>query len=103
METDNEEQDDVNRVHELEEATETVDEVQTPVASANADEALCDKLLNFPSPKVSLSGTGIKYTCMEHIILLKKMDPRRLKDKPTSKNDCYTHECKRCGNLMKLV
>ena len=52
MEFDDEEQDHVNIVHELEEASETVDEVQTPAVSTNADEVLCDKLINLPSPKV---------------------------------------------------
>ena len=65
METDNEEQDDLNEVFELEEATKIVDEAQTPVASINLNEALCDKLLNFPSPKVSVSRTGVKSMCMK--------------------------------------
>ena len=42
----------------MEEASETVDEVQTSFAPANADETLCDKLTNFSSPKVTLSRTG---------------------------------------------
>ena len=87
MEIDNEEQDDGDRVYELEEALETVDEVQNPVGSANTDEALSDKLLNFPSPKVSLSRTGVKSIRIEQMMLLKKMDPRRLKDEHASKND----------------
>ena len=49
----------------MEEASETVDEVQTPVALANADEALCNNLLNFPYPKVALSTVGVKSACME--------------------------------------
>ena len=44
----------------MEEVSESVDEAQTPVAPANVDEALCDKLLNLTSPKVALSRTGIK-------------------------------------------
>ena len=36
-------------------------------------------------------------------MLLKKMDPYRLKGKPTSKNDYCTHECEHCGKLMKLA
>ena len=46
----NEDKDDINRVHELEDASETVDEAQTPVTSTNVDEALCDNLLNLPTP-----------------------------------------------------
>ena len=64
METNNEEQDYLNAVFELEEAIETVDRAQTPVASTNLDEVSCDKLLNLPSPKVSASRTGIKFACM---------------------------------------
>ena len=59
MEIDNEEKDDANRVHELKEALETVDEENTHVTSVNAVEALCDKLLNFTSAKVSVSKIGI--------------------------------------------
>ena len=46
METDNEEEDNMNVVIELEEATEMVDEARTPVASINLDEVLCDKNKN---------------------------------------------------------
>ena len=72
MEINDEERDDGDRVYELEEASETVDEVKTHVVPANSDEALCNKLLNFPSPKVALSRTGIKSTCMEQMMFLKK-------------------------------
>ena len=65
IEIDNEEQDDGDRVYELKKASEAADEVQTHVSSANADEALCDKLLNLTSPEVSISRTGIKSTRME--------------------------------------
>ena len=30
------------------------------------------------------------------------MDHRRLKNKPENNNDCYTNECKHCGNLMEF-
>ena len=92
MDTDNEEQDDLNVVFGLEEATEIFDEAQTHVASINLNEAPCDKLINLPSPKFSASMTGVKSTCMEQMTLLKKMDPKRLKEKPTNNNDCCTHE-----------
>ena len=46
-EIDNEEQDDGDRVFELEEGLETFDEVQNHVAPANIDEVSCDKLINF--------------------------------------------------------
>ena len=32
----------------------------------------------------------------------KKIDPRRFKDEPESKNECYRHECKHLGNLIKF-
>ena len=101
-ETDNEEQDDLNAVFELEEATETVDEVQNPVASTNLDEASHDKLLNLPSPKVSTSRAGVKSACMEQMMLLMKIDPKRLKDEPVNKSDFCTHECKHYKKLMKF-
>ena len=59
-------------MHELKEASETVDEVLPLVASTNVDESLCDKLLNFSPPKVSVSRTGIKSACMEKMTPLKK-------------------------------
>ena len=44
------------------------------------DESLCNKLLNFPSPKVALARTCIKAMHMEQILLLGEMDARRLKE-----------------------
>ena len=102
MEVDNEEQDNGDRVFELEEASLTVDEMQTPVAPANTDEVLCNKLLNLPYSKVALSRTDIKPTHMEQMLLLVKMDPRRLKENPENKNYCCTHECERCEMFMKF-
>ena len=68
----NEEQDDEDRFCELEEASETADEVQTHVVPANIEKVLCNKFLNLPSPKVSLSRIGVESTCMEQTMLLKK-------------------------------
>ena len=62
MEIYNEDKDDGDRVYELEDASTTIDEVQTLVAPANSDESSCDKLLNLPSPKVDLARTGVKST-----------------------------------------
>ena len=81
MKIDSEEQDDRDVVLELEEESTTVDEAQTTVVPANIDEALCDKLLNFPSPKAYLARKGINPTFMEHVLLLEKMNARRLKGK----------------------
>ena len=74
-------------VMELKETTEIADEAQTPVTSINLNEASCDELIKFPSTKVSASRTGIKSTHMDQMILLKKMDRNRLKEKPT--DDTY--------------
>ena len=57
---------------ELEEVSETVYEVQTPVSSSNVDEALYDKLLNLHSPKVSVSTIGVKSMHIEQMVLFKK-------------------------------
>ena len=92
MENHNEEQDDMNIVFELQEATEIVDEVQTPVASIDLNEELCDKLIKFTLPKVSASIIGVKYECMEQMILLKTMDPKKVKETPADNRDCCTHE-----------
>ena len=40
------------------------------------------KLFDFLNPKVSIARTGAKSACMEEMLLLKKMDARRLKKKP---------------------
>ena len=68
----------------------------------NVDEALCNKLLNFPSPKASLERICIKSTYMEQMLFLGNMDPCRLKGKPENKNDCHARECKHFGMLMKF-
>ena len=39
---------------------------------------------------------------MEQMELLGNMDPRRLKDNPTHNQECYTHECERCGKLITM-
>ena len=53
----------------------------------NLDEASCDKLVKFPSPKVSMSRTGIAPMHMDQMILLKKMYRKRLKENPADDND----------------
>ena len=45
---------------ELEDASPTIEEVQTTVATASADEELCQKLINLHSPGVALASTGFK-------------------------------------------
>ena len=91
METDDEEDNNMNLVMELEEATEIEDEVQIPVEAINLDEALCSRLVKLISPKVSVSRTCVEPTRTEKMKLLKKMDSKRLKEKRTNKNDHCTH------------
>ena len=102
METDAEEEDNMNLVMELEEATEIVDEVQIPVASINLDEASCDKLIKLHSLEVSASRAGVKHVHMDQMILLKKMDRKRLKENPADDNDCCTQQCKHCNTLLSF-
>ena len=64
MEMDSEDKADGYNAFELEDAHTTIEEIQTPVATDSIDEVLCQKLLNFPSPKVTLARTGIKSTHM---------------------------------------
>ena len=87
---------------ELEEATAMLDEVQIPVEAINLDEALYDKLVKFTSPKVSVSRVVVKSLCMDQMILLKKMDRKRLKEKPADDNDCCTHQCKHWSTLLSF-
>ena len=102
MEIDSEDETDGNKEFKLEHVSTTIEEVQNLVVTANANEVLCQKLLHFPSLKVSLASFGIKSTRMEQMLLLGKMDARRLKEKLENKNDCYAHECKHYGMLMKF-
>ena len=39
---------------------------------------------------------------MENVLLLGKIDTRRLMKKLEHKNDCHAHECKHCGMLMNF-
>ena len=57
----------------------TIEEVRTPVATL--DSALCQKLLDLTAPNVSLARTGAKSTFMEQMLLLVKIDVRRLMKK----------------------
>ena len=77
--------------------------MQTPVAAISLDEALCDKLIKLPSPKVSASRAGVKSIRMDQMILFKKMDRKRLKENPGNYNDCCTHQCKLCDTLLSFL
>ena len=54
-----------------------LEDAQTHVATTNANEASCQKLINLPSPRVALGRTDVKLTSMEHMLLLIKMDALR--------------------------
>ena len=65
MEADNEEDNSMSLAMKLEEANEMVDEAQAHVVAINLDEALRDKLVKLPSPKVSALRAGFKSTHMD--------------------------------------
>ena len=89
------------KVFKLKDASTTIEEVPTPVATSSLDEASCQKLLGFSAPKVSLARTGIKSMHMEQMLLLGKMDARRLMENPEPKCNYCAHECDHCGILIK--
>ena len=99
---DNENPDNEEIIMDTEEASSTVEEASIPDEPSHLNEELCNKFLDFPPPEVSLARAGVKSFCIEQMILLRKMDPRSLKEKTKHKDNCYTHECKKCGRLIKL-
>ena len=78
MEIDSEDKADEDNAFELEEASTTIEEAQTHVAISSTDEALCQKLLNLSYPRVAAARTGVKSMFMKQMLLLGKMDTRRL-------------------------
>ena len=91
MESGNEEDSTTNLVIELEEADEMVQEEQNPVEDINIDDFLCEILAKLPPPKCSVSRNGVASLCMDQIILLKKMDIKRLKENPANDHDFRSH------------
>ena len=79
MESGNEEDSTSNLVMELEEVHEIVEEEQIPVEAINTDEFSCERLAKLPSPRQSVSRNGVASLRVDQIILLKKMDRKRLK------------------------
>ena len=69
MESDNEDDINMNLVMELEEATEMADEVQNHIEATNTNETLRDRLLKLPSPKVSVRRLGIASERVDQMIL----------------------------------
>ena len=90
---------DGDKAFELED-TSTTEVAPTPIATL--DSKMCQKLIYFPTTKVSLSRTSVKSACMEKMLLLGNMDDRMLMIKPENTHDYHTYECKHCGCLMKL-
>ena len=81
---------------------ENVFEVETvPSHVVALDEETRAKLVKLPKTKVSQTRIGIISTCMEQMVLLDQIDPRRLKLKLENKADCCTHSCKHCSTLLK--
>ena len=101
MEIDSE-KDDWDKTFELEDASTTTEEVPIPFATSSIDKELCQKLLDLPAPKASLERTCIKSMHMGQILLLRKMDARRLMKKTEHKCGCCAHECKYYLMLIKL-
>ena len=86
----------------LEDTSETIEEALTHAATASIDEALHQKILGLPAPKVSLASTSVKSIRMEQMLLLGKMDARRLMEKPGCTNHCHSYECNNYRMLIKL-
>ena len=63
---------------------------------------MCDKLIKLSSPKVSASRIGITYMRIEQMILLKKMDSKRLKEKTPDNSDFWTHKYKHCKTMLSF-
>ena len=76
---DKEKPNDEATILDLEEAS-PVEEVLIPDEPVHLNEELCNKLLDLPLPKVFLTRAGVKSFCMEHMVLLGKMDPCRLEE-----------------------
>ena len=92
MESGDEEDSTTNLVIELEEVDEILPEEQIPVEAINIDDFLCEILVKLTSPRRSVSRNGIVSLCVDQMILLKKMDLKRLKENPEDDHDCHTHQ-----------
>ena len=81
MEIDSDEVDG-NNAFELEDASTTIKEAPTHVATASLDLVSCEKFLDLPAHKVSLESTGIKSVRVEQMFVLGKMDAHRFMKNP---------------------
>ena len=61
---DNEKLDNEGITLHLEEASSPVEKASIPAETVHLNEELCDKLLNFHPPKVSLARTCVKSSCV---------------------------------------
>ena len=77
-----------DNVFELEDAS-TIEEVSNPVVTL--DSVILQELFDLPNPKASEVRTSAKSTRMHQMMLLEKMDARRLKLKPEIKDNCHAH------------
>ena len=59
-------------------------------------------MIDLPPPKVSISRAGVKSAHTEQMVLLEKMDSRRIKENPKHNKDFCTHEHKHCGMLITM-
>ena len=62
---DSETQDNEDAIMDLEEASSPIEEVSIPAEPASLNDELCDKLLDLPQPKFSLSRAVVKSVRME--------------------------------------
>ena len=79
-----------------------IDKVPNPDLPINVNEVMNDQLLKLPPPRVSVSRTGIASTCMDQMILLKKMDRKRLKENLIDDKVFQTHQCEHCDALISF-
>ena len=103
MESGNEEDSTTNLVMELEEADEIAPEEKIPVKAISTDEFLCERLAKLPLPRRSASRNGITSLCMDQMIILKKMDYKRLKENHMDDHDCHTHQYEHFKKLLYFL
>ena len=87
-------------VTELEVAEENEEEEQMDVKAIPLDEVSMERLRELPLPRITKCRSGTKSSHMDQMVLLEKMDKKRLKDNPTEDQDCNTQECAHCKKLL---
>ena len=102
MDCDHEE-DSNNVVVELEVTEGIEEEEQIEVEAIPLDEFSMERLGKLPSPRNPKSRNGIASLCMDQMILLQKIDKKRLEENPTDYQDCNTRERKHCKELLTFL